>query len=337
MATLGVGNPTLLDWAKGLNPDGTMADIVEILKQANPVLDVMAWREANGPTSNTTTIRTGIPDGTFVKFYGGIQPQRSTKAQVVDTMGRWGNYSEVDVDLAKLNGDTSAFRLSEDKAFIQGAAHTAARYLIYGNEGTEPEAFTGLAPRYNSLSAANASNVLSAGGGSGSDNTSIWLVVWGDDIHGIFPKGSTAGLSVTDLGEVTVENVDGANGRSQMYRTHYKWTYGLTVRDWRQAVRICNIDVSDLTSLSGTQAITAATSILRLMISATEVIDNLDAGRPTFLCTRRVRQMLRHAILDKISSNLTFETVAGSRIMMFDGIPVMRHDGIYDATDGLVA
>jgi hypothetical protein len=337
MATLAGSNPTLLDWAKTRNPDGTEADIVEILKQSNPVLDYMAWREANGAMNHSTTARTGLPTGTWRKFYGGVQPERSTSAQVVDTIGMWQTYAEVDAAFANLSGDVASFRQQEDKAFIQGGAHTAARYMIYGNEGTEPEAFTGFAPRYNSLSAQNAINVLSAGGSQPADSTSVWLIVWGDAIHGIFPKGSNAGLEARDLGEVTVENVDGNNGRAQMYRTHYKWHYGLSVRDWRQAVRICNIDVSDLMTLSGTQAITAATSVLRLMIQATERVDSLSDGRPTFLCTRRVREMLRMAIIDKTASNLSFETVAGKRLMMLDEIPVLRHDGIYDLTDGIVA
>lgn len=328
MATLAVTNPTLADWAKRLDPDGNVADIVEILEQSNPVLEYMAFREGNLPTGNRTTIRTGLPAPTWRKLYGGVQPARSTTAQITDTTGMLEAYAEVDKALADLNGNEAAFRLSEDKAFIEGMSQEMAQTLIYGNEGTEPEAFTGLAPRYNAISGAeNAINVLTAGG-SGSDNTSIWLVVWGDHVHGIFPKGSKAGLSVRDLGEVTVENVDGSNGRAQMYRTHYKWDAGLTVRDWRYALRIPNVDVSDLNGLTGTQAITAATSILRLMIQATERIPNLGAGRPTFLVNRGVREMLRMAILDKVASNLSFETVAGKRVMTMDDIPVLRCDAL---------
>jgi hypothetical protein len=36
-----------------------------------------------------------------------------------------------------------------------------------------------------------------------------------------------------------------ANGNTyQAYRDHFKWECGLTVRDWRYVVRICNIDVT---------------------------------------------------------------------------------------------
>lgn len=37
----------------------------------------------------------------------------------------------------------------------------------------------------------------------------------------------------------------------QAYQTHYKWACGLTVRDWRFVVRICNIDVTKLGEAQG--------------------------------------------------------------------------------------
>ncbi|WP_336657671.1 major capsid protein, partial [Pseudomonas marginalis] len=73
----------------------------------------------------------------------------------------------------------------------------------------------------------------------------IWLVVWGQNtIHGIYPKGSKAGLEQKHLGEVTLEDENG--GKYQGYRTHFQWKNGLTMRDWRYVVRIANIDISKL-------------------------------------------------------------------------------------------
>ncbi len=59
------------------------------------------------------------------------------------------------------------------------------------------------------------------GGGSGDDNTSVWLVVWGPNtIHGIYPKGSMPGSSTPTWESRPVRrrgwSVPG-------YRTHYKW------------------------------------------------------------------------------------------------------------------
>ncbi|MFD2232772.1 major capsid protein [Phaeospirillum tilakii] len=322
MATLVSTNPTLADLAKALDPDGSIAQVVEILNQVNEVLDDMTFIEGNLPTGHRTTVRAGLPQPTWRKLYGGVQPGKSSRVSVTDSCGMLEAYAEVDKALADLNGNTAAFRLSEDKAHIEGMSQEVAQTLFYGNEGTEPEAFTGLAPRYNSLSAENADNIINAGG-TGSDNTSIWLVVWGPDTcHGIYPKGSQAGLKHKDLGEVTIENADGANGRMQAYRTHYRWDVGLTLRDWRYVARIANIDVSDLGTLANTK------NLLTWMIQASERIPVLGRGRACWYMNRTLREKLRLGIIEKVAGNLTEETVAGKRVMAFDGIPVRRTDAI---------
>ena len=322
MAALAANNPTLLDVAKRLDPDGKIASIVEILNANNQVLNDLAFVEGNLPTGHRTTIRTGLPTPTWRKLYGGVQPTKSTTVQVTDSCGMLEAYAEVDKALADLNGNTAAFRLSEDAAHIEAMSQEMASTLFYGNEGAEPEAFTGLAPRYNSKSAQNADNIIDAGG-TGADNTSIWLCVWGPQTgFGIYPKGSTAGLQMTDKGQVTVENVDGNGGRMEAYRTHYRWDAGLTIRDWRYFVRIANIDVSDLDTVANTK------KLIEWMIQASERIPELGKGRAAFYMNRRLREKLRLGILEKISSNLTWETVSGERVMTFDDIPVRRTDAL---------
>lgn len=322
MATLAANNPTLLDVAKRLDPDGKIASIVEILNASNDVLTDLTFMEGNLPTGHRTTIRTGLPTPTWRKLYGGVQPTKSTTAQVTDAAGMLEAYAEVDKALADLNGNSAAFRLSEDAAHIEAMSQEMAQTLFYGNEGTEPEAFTGLAPRYNSLTAQNADNIIDAGGQS-TDNTSIWLCVWGPNTgHGIYPKGSVGGLQMTDKGQVTVENVDGAGGRMEAYRTHYRWDAGLSIRDWRYFVRVANVDVSDLNTLQNTK------NLIEWMIKAAERIPSFGKGRAAFYVNRNIREKLRLGILEKVSSNLTWETVAGKRVMTFDDIPVRRTDAL---------
>lgn len=330
MATLSSNNPTLLDVARRLDPEGNIDKIVEILNETNEIIADMTFLEGNLQTGHRTTIRTGLPVPTWRKLYGGVQPNKSTVVQITDNTGMLEAYAEVDKALADLNGNTAAFRMSEDTAFIEGMNQEFAQTLIFGNEGTEPEAFTGFAPRYNSLSAENALNIID-GGAAGADNTSIWLVVWGPrTVHGIFPKGSTAGLKMTDKGQVTIEDADGAGGRMEAYRTHYRWDVGLTVRDWRFTARIANIDVSD-------QATPAtAKGLIDFMIRASERIPSLNVGRPVFYMNRRLRENLRLGINEKVSQQLTWDTFEGRRVVMFDGIPVRRVDQILE-TESLVA
>jgi major capsid protein gp7 len=332
MATLADTHPTLLDLKNTMDPKGNIAQIVEILNETNEVLDDMVFIEGNLPTGHQTTVRAGIPTPTWRKLYGGVQPTKSRSVKVTDAIGMLEAYAEVDVALAKLNGNSAAFRMSEDRGQIEGMSQEVADTLIYGNEGTEPEAFTGFAPRFNSLAAANADNII-VGGGAGSDNQSVWLVVWGSGtVHGIYPKGSQAGLSVQDKGQVTIEDVDGSGGRMEAYRTHYKWDVGLSVRDWRYIVRIANIDNSDLTKDAASGA-----DLIDLMVQALELIPNLRAGRPAFYVSRRVRSFLRRQMVNKVkSAALSLDQVAGRHVLHFDGVPVRRCDAL-TASEATVA
>lgn len=323
MAVLATTNATLADLAKRLDPDGGLSAIVEILSETNEIIEDVPWMEGNLPTGHRTTIRSGLPVPTWRKLYGGVQPTKSETVQVTDNCGMLAAYSEVDKDLADLAGNTVQFRASEDSAHLEGMSQEFAQTLFYGNEGTAPAEFTGLAPRFNALSgAASADNIIS-GGGSGSDNTSIWLIVWGDNISGIYPKGSKAGLDHEDLGRVTLEDVDGNGGRMEAYRTYFTWKCGLTVKDWRYVVRIANVDFSDLTKDAASGA-----DLVDLMTQAVERVPSLMRGNARFYCNRDIRSFLRRQIKNAKNMNLTLDTVAGKRVLAFDEVPVRRCDAI---------
>ena len=329
MATIGAGNLTLADWAKRLDPNSKTAKIIELLNETNEILTDMTWTEGNLPTGHKTTVRSGLPTVAWRLLNYGVAQSKSRAVPVTDTCGMLEAYSEVDKSLADLNGNTAEFRLSEDRAFLEAMNQELASTLIYGSTLTDPEKFLGLAPRYSSLSAANGANIVN-GSGTGSDNTSIWLVNWGDNTcHGIFPKGQTSGLTHTDLGQQTL--TDAAGGLYEGYRSHYKWDAGLTLRDWRYVVRIANIDVSDLTKAAASGA-----DLVDLIIQAIELVPNMGMGRPVIYCNKTIRSFLRRQIGNRSNVNLTLETVAGKKVVAFDGIPVRKVDAILN-TEAVVS
>lgn len=322
MTALAATWPTLLDVTKRLDPDGSIAAIGELLTEKTPILEDMPFYEGNLATGHRHTVRTGLPTPTWRKLYGGVQPTKSTTAQITDTCGMLEAYSEVDKRVADLNGNTAAFMLSESKPHLDGMAKELGRAVIYSNEGTAPEAIHGLAPRFNLTTAENGQNIINHGG-SGSDLTSAWLVVWGPDtVFGIYPKGSKAGLQMENKGQVTIENIDGNGGRMEAYRTHYAQDFGLAVKDWRGVSRVANID-SSIINIDA-----SAKDLVRSFIIASERIEDLGAGRPVMYVNRHVATRLRLGILEKVANNLTFETVGGKRVMMFDEIPIKRLDSI---------
>jgi hypothetical protein len=336
MTTLATTHPTLLDVSKRMGADGKIQKkIIEILDQRNEILDDVVWVEANEYTGHLTTIRSGIPEPSFRKLYGGVQPQKSRTVQVREAMGMLESYAEIDKALADFNGNTAEWRMSEETPFIQGFNRKVAKYLFLGNELTEPEGFTGLAPRFNDQSAENGGQIITdAATPDNSDNSSIWLVVWGPDtVCGIYPKGSKAGLQMTDKGQQTKENSDGS--MLEVYRSHYRWDAGLCVRDWRYVSR-GQVDAEDLTKTGST-----GPDLMDIMAQMIEQIEDLNAGRAAFYCNRKIRGFIRRQIMNKtVNSSLTIEQLTRAngaliRTPMFDGIPIRTVDQLTNTETGI--
>lgn len=332
MGVLASDRLTLLDWARRLDPDGKIAAVVETLNEYNAILDDITFVEGNLPTGHKVTIRASLPTPTWRLLNKGVVSTKSTSNQITEACGMLEAYSTVDKDLAMLNGNTSEFRFTEDIAHIEAMNQAFAETLIYGDTSVDPEKFVGLAPRYYSLTSTVTTydNVISAGG-TGTDNTSIWLVGWSPaTITGIFPKGSKAGLQVNDLGEQTVLDADG--NPFQAYRTHFQWKCGIAVKDWRYVVRICNIDISDLETAGDTSDTSA--NLLKYMSMALDKLPDNGMVRPVFYACKRVRAMLRVKLVNKSNTYLTLEDwktpISGLNrpTLMFQGVPVRRIDQI---------
>lgn len=328
MATVGTGKLTLVDWAKRLDPDGKVPVIAELLSQQNEILMDMPFVEANQATSHQLTMRTGLPSVYWRLLNAGVSQSKSTTAQATEAIGMLEAWSEVDKDLAELNGNVGAFRLSEAKAFIESMNQEMASTMFYGNSGLAPEEFNGLSIRYSSTTAANGQNIL-LGGGAGADNASVWLIGWGPEtVYGIFPKGSKAGLFHEDLGLQTVTVTAGVTGqRMRAYQDHWQWKCGVALKDWRYAVRIPNIDISNLVAKS------SAADLVELMIKATHRIPNLSMCRPVFYMNRTCFQMLDIQRRDDVISGggLMYDVVDGKRLPSFRGIPVKICDALTEA------
>ena len=322
MATIGSTYLTLADWAKPMAPGGGIDDIIEVLTASNPIIEDAATLEGNLPTGHRSTQRTTLPSGTWRMLNQGVAGTKGTTEQIDDTCGMLEGLSQIDVDLAILNGNEAAFRASEDDAFIAGLSQQVATALFYGNTKLNPEQMHGFAPRNNALG-----TYVISGGGSGSDNTSVWIITWGPKIcHLIFPKGSQAGLVSEDLGKQLVLESATSLNRFLAYVTRFQWKLGLAVRDYRYVARVCNIDVSDLTSDAATGA-----DLLDKMIDAFYVrpSQNLgDMARTFVYCNKTIAKFLHKQAMNKANVNLTLDNVAGKMVTNFLGAPVHICDAI---------
>lgn len=331
-ATLGTNIHTLTDVVKRTNPDGSIAAIVEVLGMTNEILEDMLFKEGNLPTGERTTVRTGLPTVAWRLLNQGVQPSKSRTAQIDEACGMLEAWCEIDEAVAELNGNTSEYRFSEATAFIEAMNQEMAQTLFYGSAAS-PEEFVGLSPRYSSLAAANGQNIISAGG-AGADNTSIWLCTWGLPLHGIYPKGSSAGLSHKDWGLQVAETTSGLGGsRLAVWRDQWKWDCGIALRDWRYTVRIANIDISVLVAdTAGT-----TTKLVELMLRAINRIPNRGVGKMAFYANRTITSMLMIQAYNKSAPGvLSIENAISQfghdiHTLRFMGIPVRTSDSLIEA------
>ena len=323
MATVGNTYLTLKDKYSQKEGGKITNTIIDLLSQMSPMVEDAVVRECNEGSTHKTTVRNGLPSVEFRKFYQGVSCSKGEYTQVTDATGMLEVYSQVDKALADLEGDTQQFRMNEAGAFLEAMTQTAEQNIIYGNKKSNPAGFDGLANRYNKISTDGKSigNWVIDAGGTGSDNTSIWFITWGElHTHLLYPKGTQAGLKHEDKGAQTA--LDGNGNMYEVYRDHWRWDLGLTVRDYRSTCRIANIDVSDLSTDN-------ASDLLALMVKAYhKVARYAKTGTTKIYCNETISTFLHLQAMNKANVNLTIDTAAGKPIVNFLGLPIRCADAI---------
>lgn len=336
MAVIGSKFVDLIDVFKRQDDTRQVATIIEMLKETNSVLDDAIAVECNQGTNHLTTIRTGLPSVTWGQLYKGIPQSKSETAQVTDTTGFVEGLSTVDKRLLELSGNPNAIRLSEARAFLESLSQEAATKIFYGDVSTDPEQFTGFAPRFNDLSAPNGGQIVDAGG-QGDANTSIWFVAWGDmQCQLLYPQGTRAGIAREDKGEQRV--ADDQGNAYYVMEELFRWHLGLTVRDWRYVARIANIDVDSLQA--------GNVDIYKYMRQAFWKLRShrVEGGSLAIYCNSDVLEALDAQSTPTTSTGsantpvrLRPQEVDGFEVMTYRGIPVRQVDAIVNTEDRVVA
>lgn len=324
MATLSTTKYTLLDFAKSLDPDGSVARVIKLLSQTNEILDDAPAIEGNMTTGHQITQETGLPEVYYRQINQGTAPGVAKTAQITEQCAMLEARSEIDVKLANLNGNSAAWRLSRAGRYLEAMNQRMSSTLIYGNGGTTPAEFSGFSVRYSLLSAGNGGNIIDAGG-TGSDNSSIYLIGWGmETAHLIYPKGSTGGVAHKDLGEG--DAFDANNLRYRALMDLWNWDNGLALPDWRYVIRIANIDISNLVAQSSNA------DLIEKMIIAIHALPHIGMCRPVFYMNRTCFSMLdiqrRNDVI--AGGGIKYENVDGVATSTFRGIPVRKLDALVE-------
>jgi hypothetical protein len=336
MATIGNTFLNLIDMYKSAGgQDAQLGEVVEVLRQLNPLMEDAVTAECNMGTFHRHMIRTGLPTVTWGMLYQGIPQSKSTTQQVDDTTGFVEGLSTVDTRLLDISPNPAAVRLNEARGYLEAMAQEVQKGFFYHDTATTPERFKGLAARYGKIGGGGAGNQIVNAGGAGSDNTSIWFVTHGDAYTTLLhPKGTKAGVTREDKGEQRTLDGNGAvyYVKEELFRQHV----GVAVRDWRFNARIANIDVSDVQAGTVDLYKFMRKAYYKLQARRAPKMKDVPAvGRTVIYMNRDMLEALDALATNKGAVDsfvrLTPMELEGKEVMSYRGIPIRETDALINA------
>ncbi len=309
---------TLMDLRATLMPDGSpIKSYAELLAKENDILDDIPWTAGNLLTGDIHFKRTALPKAQIRRINQGFDSSKGAKESVTDTCVEIVSRMTVDMRELDLAPSPEQYLLSESKGHIAVMNEDVVTSFFYG---ADPEGIRGIAPRLGSLS----HNQVINAGGTGKNLASVYIVKWDtDEITGIYPKNTKAGLEVFTKENEYVQDKDGKMFRAHV--TEWSWFVGLKVRDERYLARLCNIDRDAL--LTGSNAQEARQDLFRKLIIAKNKIYHAEQGRVVMYADPEIFNILEIAAFEKANLALGYTDIESDRrVLKFAGIPIKRND-----------
>lgn len=331
-AALSAAPLNTFDYISQLDNCGELTDYLDFTKQVNGLYPLIPWRQGLLPDGDLVTIRTGLPAAgaaQWSEMYKGITASKGTWAHTQFKCGQLADKIEVDTRLEDIAGPAglAVVRTREAMSMMEKLTQNLVYAMLYENSATNPSRIHGLSQYYNLSTGSTGENIIKAGGTTG-NQTSIYLITRKTGFLGIVPKNGAMGLIREDRGRQ--DATDSTNGGTYVVnREYFKWNLGLSVPDWRQNVRICNLQIA---SISGY-------AYFELMLKAIHTLPaNTNLADCVFVVPRICMYYLDALQTSKVSTGggLTFENYQGRSVPMFRGIPVVREDQVSE-TEAVVS
>jgi hypothetical protein len=326
MSTIGNTAPTLLDVASQFNGN-SIVPMIDVIAQENAILADIPFVEGNAIFGHRFTQTATRPTGTYRRLNKGVEITKGTTMPVIKPCAMLESFSQIDTAEVDHMPNPAEVRRRVDIHHAAGMGETFASTLFYGNTITAPEKFDGLArliPTLSSVDARGVPNVIGASG-TGDDVTSIYIVQWGPGrVEMFYPMGSTAGMSMEDLGRQKV--LDSSGNPYMAYETHFKWFAGLAVYNDRCIQRIANIESAGSSNIFNDDHLLTALNRLP------------GEGRGAVIyCNNTVKTQMD--ILAKAKSNVAYTSaeVFGRPTTLFRGVPVRVCDAILNTESAISA
>jgi hypothetical protein len=299
-----------------LAPDSTVRPMAEVLNKKLDFLDDIPWVPSNLDLGHQISYRTGLPSPQWRSLNQGVKRTKTDAAQFIETTGQIADRAEVDVDAP---GDMAGLRRSEEAGKVEMMTQEFARALFYESTLDNADRIHGLTPRYGGTTGFTCSSYVMKGTNGGVNCRSVWLLNWEPGkVYGIYPKGSSAGLTRKDLGEI--DCFDSNNDKFRGYATELKWKCGIAVEDYRHSVRF-QWDPDDANMASDKKALYLA---LQDMIGT---VFQLGANA-RFYMDRVSYRLLCAQLASNTVNFLEYIAMGGKRVPAFLGIPIRITDAL---------
>ncbi|GGE29944.1 hypothetical protein GCM10011360_17510 [Primorskyibacter flagellatus] len=334
MATLTQSTQDMVDAYKQLDGYGRYIDTIETMNDTSQdILDDWSWMECNSGQKHTRSIRTGLPTVAWGALYEGIPQSKSSKQTVDDTTGFVESLADVDKRQIKLYAENAtAFRQAEARTHIESMSQELMRALFYYDPATNARHPKGLGARFSKKATSGAGAQIVDAGGTGSDNTSIYMVEWSyDGLSVIYPKGTVGGIQRENKGE---QRVLDANGNPYFVEEEmFSAQCGFTLGDWQRCAAIRNIDASELAAGNVDIYAYMRKAYWKLKSRRVRKVANQSSpGRIAIYCNRDVLEAL-----DALGTNsgandnftrLRLMEIQGKEVETYRGFPLRETDAI---------
>ena len=332
MATLNLGQSlTLAELVRREDPDGGLADIVDVLSETNAIVGDTTWMQCNDGSSNQTTRVVSEPTGEERMYGQGVQRSAGVTEVINEPTSLLSAFSEPDADMLRnAAGGWQMARMSEDAMFLSGMLKTFASRIFDADRTANPLQILGLNTRtdYNVLSSDYVFDNAQGNASATANKTSIYIIQWGPKkVNMIYPRGlapdGTGGspIKMTDYGEnMVIDALNTTNtAKYPAMQTWFQIAFGLSIEDPRMVKRIVNIST---TNIDGVDDFSFDEDLL------TDALTELEDGGmgAVIYVNRTVKAQMVRRVNGKGNVNFTQESEGDGAfarpILRFWGIPV---------------
>lgn len=256
MATLAMGTDlTLMELARRTTPDGQMANLIDMLREENHILDYATWMECNNGTYHEDTRTVTEPAGALRSLDEGVSQEAGVTELVTEPTTMMNGISIVDAKKYALQDSPDAYRLQEDGFFLRGMTKTFVGKLFRGDRTSDQRDIMGIDNRsdYNTLSSDYVYDNAGGDASATANKTSVYFIQFGPKrVSLIYPKnnpngGGTQPIKIKDYGESIIDQVGTSSAKKYpALQTWFSIDFGLFIADPRCIKRIVNISTSNI-------------------------------------------------------------------------------------------